>query len=265
MTSPKALGVIASIAVVGIGSIVTIRWSDDQRAARAPEARRAKPAAGSTLPTTAGPARSLGTTPTEPAPEPVGVQGGLMAPVFYRVPTSQPVVFVTIDDGWVRDPRVVQLLRVTRIPTTLFLIDRAAREAPGYFGSLRAAGATVEDHTVDHPRLPTMAYGAQQREICQAARDLGAEFGTLPKLLRPPDGLFNASTQQAAKACGMVAMVEWTATMNDGRLSVAGGRLRPGDVVLLHFRSDLYTNLQILLQRVSAAGLTVGRLESYVA
>jgi hypothetical protein len=35
--------------------------------------------------------------------------------------------------------------------------------------------------------------------------------------------------------------------------------------VLLHFRSDLYTNLQILLQRVSAAGLTVGRLESYVA
>ncbi len=263
MTSTKALGVIASIAVVGIGSIVTIRWSEDQRAARAPEARRAKRAVGSTLPTT-GPARSLGTA-TEPAPEPVAVQGGLMAPVFYRVPTSQPVVFVTIDDGWVRDPRVVQLLRVTRIPTTLFLIDRAAREAPGYFGSLRAAGATVEDHTVDHPRLPTMAYGAQQREICQAARDLGAEFGTLPKLLRPPDGLFNASTQQAAKACGMVAMVEWTATMNDGRLSVAGGRLRPGDVVLLHFRSDLYTNLQILLQRVSAAGLTVGRLESYVA
>jgi len=263
VTSTKALGVIASIAVVGIGSIVTIRWSEDQRAARAPEARRAKRAVGSTLPTT-GPARSLGTA-TEPAPEPVAVQGGLMAPVFYRVPTSQPVVFVTIDDGWVRDPRVVQLLRVTRIPTTLFLIDRAAREAPGYFGSLRAAGATVEDHTVDHPRLPTMAYGAQQREICQAARDLGAEFGTLPKLLRPPDGLFNASTQQAAKACGMVAMVEWTATMNDGRLSVAGGRLRPGDVVLLHFRSDLYTNLQILLQRVSAAGLTVGRLESYVA
>jgi hypothetical protein len=45
-------------------------------------------------------------TPTPPPGVPVLTSNSIFAPIFYRLHLSVPVVFVTIDDGWVRDPRV---------------------------------------------------------------------------------------------------------------------------------------------------------------
>jgi hypothetical protein len=74
----------------------------------------------------------------------------------------------------------------------------------------------------------------------------------------------NTLTRQAARACGMRAVVEWSAAMDGGELTVRGGRLGPGDIVLLHFRPTLASDLALLLDKIRAAGLTVGRLEDYL-
>src|SRR5262245_62080986 len=42
--------------------------------------------------------------PAAPTPQPVMLHPGAQAQFFSRVPTSQPVAFLTIDDGFVQQP-----------------------------------------------------------------------------------------------------------------------------------------------------------------
>jgi peptidoglycan/xylan/chitin deacetylase (PgdA/CDA1 family) len=199
-----------------------------------------------------------------PEPTPILISNSIAAPVFYRLHLSSPVVFVTIDDGWVQDPRVITFLRQSGWPVTVFLIERAALKNPSYFRQLSAAGATIEDHTYDHPYLTSLSAGGQSSEICRPAHDYAGLVGNTPTLLRPPYGAWNPTTQSVAHACGLAAVVEWSATMSAGHLAVAGPRLRGGDIILLHFTSTLYSDLVALRGILAADHLSVGRLESYL-
>ena len=117
---------------------------------------------------------------------------------------------------------------------------------------------------MNHPNLTTLSYADQQAEICGPLNDFQALFGQRPWLLRPPYGSYNSATTQAAAACGLSAMVLWRATMNDGVLTTQGGGLRPGDIILMHFRTDLRLNLEVALNAATAAGLHPAPLESYL-
>ena len=187
-----------------------------------------------------------------------------LAAKVYRVPTSQPVVFVTIDDGWVRDPRIVGLVQSDHLAPTLFLVGAAAAEDAGYFRALAGAGASIEDHTLTHPYLNRLSLSAQEHQICGAADQELRLFGVRATLLRPPYGAMNTMTRRAARTCRLRAVVEWTATMDAGHLTVRGGRLQAGDIVLLHFRPTLYADLTALVERIRQAGLTVAHLEDYL-
>ena len=205
-------------------------------------------------------------TPSPPPATPVLTANGSSDPVFYRLHISAPVVFVTIDDGWVRDPRVVDFLHQTGWPISVFLIERAATGAPGYFRQLQSAGATIEDHTFDHPFLNSLGSDRQSSEICRPVHDYPGLFGQAPTLLRPPYGAWNPTTTRVARSCGLSAVVEWSATYFDGRLAISGGtHLRSGDVILLHFDALLYPDLVKLRQILASQGLAVGRLESYLS
>jgi hypothetical protein len=52
--------------------------------------------------------------------------------------------------------------------------------------------------------------------------------------------------------------------MDAGELTVRGGHLGPGDIILLHFRPTLASDLATLVDKIRQAGLTVGRLEDYL-
>ena len=208
----------------------------------------------------------LPATPSPPPATPVLTVNGSSDPVFYRLHISAPVVFVTIDDGWVRDPRVVDFLHQTGWPISIFLIERAAVGAPGYFRQLQSAGATIEDHTFDHPYLNSLGADRQSSEICRPVHDYAGIFGQAPTLLRPPYGAWNPTTARVARSCGLSGVVEWSATYFNGRLAISGGtHLRSGDVILLHFDSLLYPDLVKLRQILASQGLAVGRLESYLS
>ena len=202
--------------------------------------------------------------PPAPGPDAVPVSVGPLAPVFNRIATAQPVVFITIDDGWVRDNRVIDLVRSNQLPVTVFLLNSAARGDVGYFRALQAAGATIEDHTLTHPYLNRLPEPAQEREICGAAAQDAALFGARPTLVRPPYGAMNNATRVAAHHCGLRAVVQWDATMDGRQFVVRGGRLQPGDIVILHFRPTLFADLTALLDRIHQSGLTIGHLESYL-
>jgi peptidoglycan/xylan/chitin deacetylase (PgdA/CDA1 family) len=184
--------------------------------------------------------------------------------VFSSIPTRDPVVFFTIDDGIVQDPAVIDYLRDQKIPVTIFPVPAYIHQNPSYFDAIHALGASVQDHTLTHPDLRRLSVAAQQREICGPLDDYAGLFGVRPWLFRPPYGALTPSVAPLARSCGIRAVVMWRATMNDGVLRTQGGPLQPGDIILMHFRPDLRQNLEVALNATQAAGLHPAPLEQYL-
>ena len=186
-------------------------------------------------------------------------------PVLSRIDTTDPVVFLTIDDGAVRDPRVAQLLASARIPATLFVNEAYYRADPAFFALAASGGGSINSHTRTHKLLTRLNESGQRSEIC-GMRMVLAEYMPAPgHLMRAPYGVQNPTTQKVAASCGINAILTWRAAINDGRVQFQqGDRLRPGDIVLSHFRPDLYEGLVAFLFEAGRAGLTVAAIEDYL-
>jgi peptidoglycan/xylan/chitin deacetylase (PgdA/CDA1 family) len=235
-----------------------------------PPAPAAPPAPGvapalSMPPAPADPAQAL-EPPLPPSP-PAEIRWDpeQMTGVFTRVPTDQKVAFITIDDGWHRDPRVLDLVKQLHLPVSMFVLQEPSQKGFDFFHQMQLAGATVEDHTVDHRRLADLPYDQQVQEICGPATDFQARFGARPTLFRPPYGRYNADTIRAAKACGFKGLTLWNADMESGQLQFDSGSLQPGDIILFHFKDDLFEKLQSTVAFLRSNGYTVGRLEDYLS
>ncbi len=140
-----------------------------------------------------------------------------LPPVIDHVPTRDPVVFLTYDDGAERDPRFVDMVRDLRLPVTLFLTDSVAAPGYGHFARLRALGAGIENHTVDHRAPAGLPYAGQRAEICGQQDRLRARLHVRPRLFRPPYGSYDRTTLRAAAGCGISALVLWRAAPHPGR------------------------------------------------
>jgi peptidoglycan/xylan/chitin deacetylase (PgdA/CDA1 family) len=207
--------------------------------------------------------------PLLPAPKPVRPRPAPRAlpVVVSQVSTPDRVVFLTYEDAAERDPSFVAMVRELRLPVSVFLADSVA--APGYAHAdrLRAAGASIQNRTLDHRSLRGLSYAAQHVQICGQQDRLRSRFGTRPRLLRPPHGAYDTTTLRAAADCGITALVRWRATLTPtGDLTYTNGtpRLHPGDIVTLPPGLPQRDLTSHLLSRVQEAGLTVGRLEDYV-
>ncbi|MFJ6214402.1 polysaccharide deacetylase family protein [Streptomyces sp. NPDC092296] len=219
------------------------------------------------------PLRAAPKPPAAPALPTGGPGDSGPIPVISQVDTKDRVVFITIDDGAEKDPEFVRMLSELKVPVTMFLTDASIRTDYRYFTPLQGLGNTVQNHTLTHPDLPTLGAAAQRAEICGQQQKLAKEYGKAPTLLRPPYGNYNAATLQAAKECGIKAVVLWKESMQitDMQYQAPDKKLRPGDVILAHFRgpSELkgHTMTQMfaaLLHRIQQQGFAVGRLDDYL-
>ncbi|WP_234377016.1 polysaccharide deacetylase family protein [Streptomyces sp. TP-A0356] len=214
--------------------------------------------------------------PLAPAPRPArplshgADQAGAGLPeVLDRVPTEDKVVFLTYDEGAENDPRFVEMVRELRLPVSVFLTDTAV--GPGYarVARLRAAGAVIQNHTLDHAALRGRPYEEQRAQICGQRDRLRSLLGLRPRLLRPPYGRYDRTTLRAAADCGVTALILWRPCPGPEPEPYGGGESpRPGDIVLPHEGgrplTSLTTETTRLLRRIQAKGLTVGRLEDYL-
>ena len=223
------------------------------RVAAAAATRAGRPAPPSTPPASPAP-----TTTTPPAPPGV-------APRVDHVVTTDPVVFITIDDGWHPLPDVLAFLQAHRAPVSAFLIAPIAQRDAEFYRQVLTLGGTIEDHTMHHPDLARLSLGSQTTEFCQAADLVAATFGRRPTLARPPYGSENQYTDQAIGSCGMYVTVLWDAKFSNHQFSLAHpGGLRPGDIILMHWGPGLLQDLQTLVPLLDAAGLHPAPLQDYL-
>jgi hypothetical protein len=199
------------------------------------------------------------------APATIAGTARIDARVTYSLAVKQRVVFVTIDDGNVRDPRVRTLIEQTHLPVSAFLIENAVNVDPAFWQSMAGAGVRIENHTVSHPRMTSLGLSAQETQICSPEPRYAGLFGRRPAFFRPPYGAWNATTLAAADHCGIGAVFLWDATYGGGVLATWGGRpLQPGDIILMHFLNTTYDDLIRLMRMLRADNLGVGLLEDYV-
>lgn len=191
--------------------------------------------------------------------------GGHVKPM-YGVRTKDRVVFLTIDDGVTRDPGMAGVLRDAGIRATFFLTAQYVRADPAFFGRLaRETGSLIENHTLTHPNLKGRSAADQRKEICGASDDYARDFGRRPTLLRPPYGSHDPTTFHVAADCGIAHIVNWSAEVANGRMAFAvGDRLRPGDIVLAHFRRTFAEDIAEFVRQFRRAGLEPALLEDYV-
>ncbi|MFJ8039342.1 polysaccharide deacetylase family protein [Kitasatospora sp. NPDC096147] len=189
-----------------------------------------------------------------------------------RVPTTDKVVFLTVDDGLEKDRRFNRMMRELGVPFSAFVSGYLARSDYGYFRELNDQGVRVNNHTLDHKDLRRLDRQQQSRQICGQQDELVREVGPRPVLFRPPYGEFNADTLRAAKDCGITAMPLWNEEAFPDRMEYRhlDQRLHPGDIILTHFRGagqwgGSMTDLaRLVIRTATEQGFALARLDDYL-
>ena len=258
------------IALTGCGKAPAARWaapsahpSDQGDDAPGGLASRAP---GSPTPGNTAFQGRLPTFDAPPAAQPIKAPTGPYAPIYKRLPITQPVAFLTMDDGWTQLPIANELLGAAHIPFTMFLIAPVAAHDPGFFRQLEAQGGVIEDHTITHSEMKGKPYDFQHREVCDARTSLEHTFGTKLEFFRPPFGDYDQTTLKVVHDCGLKAAFYWSETVNNGTVfyQTAEHKIFPGDIILMHFRPRFVDDVIAALTAIHNAGLTPALLEDYV-
>ena len=223
--------------------------------------------------------RYLGMKPFAPAPPPPAVKPITLSAsnptVFSRVPLTDKVVFVTIDDGIEKDPKFIQMVKDFQVPITLSLADVLIRDDYAYFEKLYETGyVSIQNHTVDHPLdMPALSAAQQLYEIAAQQEKLRKEYGVSPYIFRPPGGNYNETTIVSTSQAGLKGLMLWKEAMQitDMQYQTSVHRLSPGDIILCHFRGpaqldgETMVHMMIhLFRRIQAQGFTVADITKYV-
>lgn len=189
-----------------------------------------------------------------------------LAPVIYSIPTKQPVVFLGIDDGGHKSADELQMMNDNHVKASLFLSRLFIQDNPSFFADFVNSGNLIEDHSLNHyvRYAEIESYALQKQEICGMADYIQEHYGRRPIFFRPPGGAYSVAMRKAAADCGMRAIVTWIAKANSGAMQYQiGNHLRPGDIVLMHFRPEFRQDIQAFLDAMNAAHLHTELLENW--
>ncbi|AFM39322.1 putative xylanase/chitin deacetylase [Desulfosporosinus acidiphilus SJ4] len=180
--------------------------------------------------------------------------------VIYELPVTQPVVYITIDDGWYPNQNVLNLMKQYHLPITTYLIEQAAEKHTEFWHEFVNAGGHIEDHTYSHPFLTHLSQADQISQISQPLNYFN-QYGPPPDELRPPYGDFNSEVGQAAKDSGIKHIVMWDAEMKNSIFDTSSGKeLKSGDIILLHWEPELDQELIKLMNIIQKKNLGVADL-----
>jgi hypothetical protein len=244
------------------------------------------PAAGATGTTASGTVdaelirrRYQGLRPFAPPPAPPAVRPLTLSAahprVFSRVPITDKIVFVTIDDGIEKEPAFIQMVKDFQVPLMICLADVLIRDDYAYFAKLHETGhVSIQNHTLTHPLdMPRLPAARQLHEVAGQQEKLRREYGTTPYIFRAPGGNYDATTIDAVRQAGLKGLMMWKETMQIRDLDYQTSRraLQPGDIILAHFRGPAQLKGETMVQmmvnlyrHIQAQGFTVADITKYV-
>ncbi len=171
--------------------------------------------------------------------------------------TSQKVIYLTFDAGYENGytATILDTLKRQQVPACFFVVGHYLESAPELVRRMVAEGHLVANHTDSHPDMSAIAQkSAFLGELAGVEEKYRRLIGKeMPKLYRPPRGVYSADNLQMAHEAGYhtffwsLAYVDWYVDNQPTReqaLEKLVGRIHPGAIVLLHSTSA--TNAQVL-------------------
>ncbi len=193
-------------------------------------------------------------------------QSRLYSPVLTRLPTTDKIVWLTIDDGPSDDTlALLELLDAHHARATFFLVGERAQARPQLVREIVQRGHGVGNHSATHPQAWFWALSPRRMrdEIARTQTLLREIGGSAPRWFRAVVGMANPFVSAPLQAHGL-ARVAWSARGFD---AVTGDPARvleriqralaPGAIVLMHEGAQHGRNVEILallLQRLDALG-----------
>ena len=199
----------------------------------------------------------------------------LFSPVLTRLPTAEPVVWLTIDDGPSDDTlEILELLGAAGAQATFFLVGDRAAARPQLVREIVRRGHDIGNHSATHPQAWFWALSPARlrEEIGRTQQVLEGITGTRPRWFRAVVGMANPFVAATLRAHGL-ARVAWSARGFDTReedparaLARIERQLRPGAIVLLHEGAPHGRNVELvalLLQRLKDRGYRTAMPEHF--
>ncbi len=166
------------------------------------------------------------------------------APVVCHLPSDQPIVALTFDDGPdpVVTPKILDVLAAHHAHATFFVLGERAARHPEVIRRIHAEGHTVGTHTHTHRIGFHFASPANvTREINQAIAVVAGILPESPTLFRPPQGLRTPLFGSAWRKLRGLTCVTWSvrgldsfATTPEKIVARISPHLEPGAIVTLH-------------------------------
>jgi len=193
-------------------------------------------------------------------------RAALYSPVLSHLPTREPVVWLTIDDGPSEQTlAVLDLLDGHHARATFFLVGDRAAARPDLAREIVRRGHGIGNHSQSHPAKWFWALGPwrMRREITTAQRQLEDITGVRPPWFRAVIGMANPFVAAPIHDLGLMR-VAWSARGFDAVaadtavvLARVERHLDPGAIILMHEGAPHGNNLEQLaavLQRLDALG-----------
>jgi peptidoglycan/xylan/chitin deacetylase (PgdA/CDA1 family) len=165
-------------------------------------------------------------------------------PVLHSFETTEPEVWLTIDDGPspAHTPAILDLLDRFTARATFFVIGKNAEQYPHLITAILTRGHEIANHTYTHPSGTFWMAGPRRigREIDLCAELLRAGPDRPARFFRAPVGLKNLFVHPELELRGL-ALVGWSVrgldTIRRNATDVASrvlGEAKPGAIVVLH-------------------------------
>ncbi len=195
--------------------------------------------------------------------------------VIERGNNARKEVALTIDDGWNKDDRILDLLEKQGIRCTVFVIGgRGVGESnQEWIKRMDHDGFEVCTHTYSHYKLTDHPVQWILEDIRRGQDVIASVTGKRYPYMRPPGGFVNEAVRSAAAHCGC-HIVMWSNEFGDispqmtaeGEANAVLSRLRNGDIILCHFGGyHTYDALKLLIPEIKNRGYRFVTLSELLA
>jgi peptidoglycan/xylan/chitin deacetylase (PgdA/CDA1 family) len=164
----------------------------------------------------------------------------------FFVPTTQPMVALTFDDGPAKNwtPLVLDQLDEVNASATFFLVGEHLR-ANARIVADRMERHEIGNHTWTHADLAELDVNGALTQLARTADEIRTVFGRDTTLMRPPWAHLGGSTVLAASRMNY-NIILWSLQMSSdryakntsGQVAAIVSGARPGDIILAHDVGD---------------------------
>jgi peptidoglycan/xylan/chitin deacetylase (PgdA/CDA1 family) len=207
-------------------------------------------------------------------PEKAGTPPRYLGPVDALAPLETPEIYrhgsrksrkvaLTIDDGWVDDKPLLDLLVKYKIPCTVFIPGKVLQGRPEWVKKLDRLGFEVANHTYGHKLLTHMSDEEIEVDVLKAQTLITELTGKIYPYLRPSGGAVDERVLRVLARLGYIVIMwendvlgYWKDRPIETQFKYIRENRRNGNIILSHFGSALRTTevLKVIIPEMLAEG-----------